>query len=799
MALYVPRSVRVDDRRRLDAADRRASVCDADDARRRRSRSSRIVPLLRVEEAASTRTLIGHFARRQSALAARDARRRRWRSSMARTPTFRRRGTEPARARCRRGTSRRCTCTAASRLLRSPADAERVLRALVERFEGERRRRLAVLDAGQRSATRWSSSIAAFRIVIERVSGKFKLSQNRTPTDRRRVDRRARAPASMQNAAREPATGCAASTTPIDMSAERPPEGARLPLGGQRAAQGGEHTIDNAPPKLRIDKWLWAARFYKTRSSRRSVDAGQVRVNGERVKTARAVRAGERVDVRKAGFVWEVEVLGVADAAAAPDAAMLYAESEASRRAREEEVRAAARGRGERSRASGRPDEAPAAQARGFPQRAVSQQRCVSLPHRARAAAAKSPHPPRVPQPPTRSSSDLRTLGSARCTSAGAEQDRCPAPTSAANSVRALAEHHRVRDVEQEARLAIARQDEPAEQRRQHGCGQQPDAVSDERAVGRAKAETRQRGCAAPSGASDRIGQHARSSAAVLRLRQHADQRHGDSGQHAELAHLRHHRAEVRGGAHARDRLREQVHGAAADDAAAAPAAARCAGRGSPAPRSCPRCRDRTAARRACTLYAFAAPAISCAGTPAPSVRQLTPSVNSSSSRIARPSWFGIVRRRREQDLPRIARRTDQARHVAQQALREIGEAQLLEVLHFAAHDALVHGLVQRDQRLLEELAQALADEQLGQVVLQLADAMLRKELHGVLDLRRAAAPARPPPGRASTAAPSRRAAPPRRRASLRTSSCLMSLSRATWSGGYTRSPNASRSGDGKP
>ena len=98
--------------------------------------------------------------------------------------------------------------------------------------------------------------------------------------------------------------------------------------------------IDNAPPKLRIDKWLWAARFYRTRSlAAAAVEAGQVRVNGERVKPARAVHAGERVDVHKAGFAWDLEVLGVAERrGSAPEAAKLYAESETSRRTREEEV-----------------------------------------------------------------------------------------------------------------------------------------------------------------------------------------------------------------------------------------------------------------------------------------------------------------------------------------------------------------------------------------------------------------------------------------------------------------------------
>src|SRR4029078_12637648 len=87
----------------------------------------------------------------------------------------------------------------------------------------------------------------------------------------------------------------------------------------------------------------------------------------------------------------------------------------------------------------------------------------------------------------------------------------------------------------------------------------------------------------------------------------------------------------------------------------------------------------------------------------------------------------GIVGRRREQDVPRVARRTDEARHVAQETLREVRETQLLEVLHLAAHDALVHRFVERNQGLLEELAQALADQELRQVVLQLAYAVLRE------------------------------------------------------------------------
>jgi ribosome-associated heat shock protein Hsp15 len=92
--------------------------------------------------------------------------------------------------------------------------------------------------------------------------------------------------------------------------------------------------------KLRIDKWLWAARFYKTRSlAAAAVEAGQVRVNGERVKPSRAVHAGERVNVRKAGYAWDVEVTAVDERrGSATEAAKLYSESDASREAREDAI-----------------------------------------------------------------------------------------------------------------------------------------------------------------------------------------------------------------------------------------------------------------------------------------------------------------------------------------------------------------------------------------------------------------------------------------------------------------------------
>ncbi|MFO1306206.1 MAG: RNA-binding S4 domain-containing protein [Burkholderiales bacterium] len=99
--------------------------------------------------------------------------------------------------------------------------------------------------------------------------------------------------------------------------------------------------MSSTESRVRLDKWLWAARFYKTRTlAAQAVDAGQVRVEGERVKTAHAVRAGERVSVRKAGYVWDVTVTAVSDRrGGAAEAALLYREDDASVAAREELAR----------------------------------------------------------------------------------------------------------------------------------------------------------------------------------------------------------------------------------------------------------------------------------------------------------------------------------------------------------------------------------------------------------------------------------------------------------------------------
>jgi ribosome-associated heat shock protein Hsp15 len=88
---------------------------------------------------------------------------------------------------------------------------------------------------------------------------------------------------------------------------------------------------------MRLDKWLWAARFYKTRSlAQQAIEAGRVRLGGERVKPSRAVGPGDLLAIRVQEFDWEVAVRGLSERRGpALEARRLYEESEQSRRRRE--------------------------------------------------------------------------------------------------------------------------------------------------------------------------------------------------------------------------------------------------------------------------------------------------------------------------------------------------------------------------------------------------------------------------------------------------------------------------------
>ena len=92
-----------------------------------------------------------------------------------------------------------------------------------------------------------------------------------------------------------------------------------------------------AMDKIRIDKWLWAARFYKTRSlATDEINKGRVAVNGQVVKPAREVKLGELVSLRREGSTRTVQVLAISDVrGSAPVAQLLYAETTESLQARE--------------------------------------------------------------------------------------------------------------------------------------------------------------------------------------------------------------------------------------------------------------------------------------------------------------------------------------------------------------------------------------------------------------------------------------------------------------------------------
>jgi ribosome-associated heat shock protein Hsp15 len=87
---------------------------------------------------------------------------------------------------------------------------------------------------------------------------------------------------------------------------------------------------------VRIDKWLWAARFFKTRSlAGRACELGRIEANGQAVKPAREVRVGDLLRVKNPSGEFQVEVLGLSEMRGpAPVAQKLYRETEESRELR---------------------------------------------------------------------------------------------------------------------------------------------------------------------------------------------------------------------------------------------------------------------------------------------------------------------------------------------------------------------------------------------------------------------------------------------------------------------------------
>ena len=101
--------------------------------------------------------------------------------------------------------------------------------------------------------------------------------------------------------------------------------------------RGSDADGQESPGRVRLDKWLWAARFYKTRGlSAEAIDAGRIEVNGERAKRARLVQTGDRIKIRIGPYEHVIQVLGVSEVrGSAPIAQALYEEEADSRKARE--------------------------------------------------------------------------------------------------------------------------------------------------------------------------------------------------------------------------------------------------------------------------------------------------------------------------------------------------------------------------------------------------------------------------------------------------------------------------------
>ena len=90
---------------------------------------------------------------------------------------------------------------------------------------------------------------------------------------------------------------------------------------------------------IRIDKWLWAARFFKTRSlATDAVGGGKVKLNSAPTKPAREVKVGDRLEIFNGDTRWQVTILGLSDKRGpAPEARLLYEETPESIAAREAE------------------------------------------------------------------------------------------------------------------------------------------------------------------------------------------------------------------------------------------------------------------------------------------------------------------------------------------------------------------------------------------------------------------------------------------------------------------------------
>jgi ribosome-associated heat shock protein Hsp15 len=94
--------------------------------------------------------------------------------------------------------------------------------------------------------------------------------------------------------------------------------------------------------KLRLDKWLWAARLYKTRTlAKQAIEGGKVQLDGQRVKVSKEIMVGDKLSVRLGWDAKDITILELSDKRrGAPEAQRLYNETDDSRERREAEAAA---------------------------------------------------------------------------------------------------------------------------------------------------------------------------------------------------------------------------------------------------------------------------------------------------------------------------------------------------------------------------------------------------------------------------------------------------------------------------
>lgn len=98
-----------------------------------------------------------------------------------------------------------------------------------------------------------------------------------------------------------------------------------------------DKTTDKSQLKTRLDKWLWAARFYKTRQlAAEAINGGHVHLNGQRIKPSRVIQLADKLTIHKTPFTFEISVEGLGiRRGPAKEAQLLYVEDEQSIKKRE--------------------------------------------------------------------------------------------------------------------------------------------------------------------------------------------------------------------------------------------------------------------------------------------------------------------------------------------------------------------------------------------------------------------------------------------------------------------------------